>query len=98
MELYQKSAELPFDGMAGDISDLLSSTVLIFLNQGAAYSLYKNFKHKVGLMLDSSNLTKAVATKQFESFLHDLEEYTFLPTFIRFQPPTNTLNIKKTLR
>ena len=93
MELYQKSAELPFGGMAGDISDLLSSTVLIFSNQGEKSSLYRKSKKKIGKVLEFSKLSKAVATKRVDSFINDLEEYTFLPTFVRFQPPNNT-NIK----
>ena len=93
MELYQKSAELPFGGMAGDISDLLSSTVLISSNEGDKSSLYRKFKKKIGKIPESLKLNKAVATKRLSSFINDLEEYTFLPTFIRFQPPNNT-NVK----
>ena len=93
MELYQKSAEHPFGGMAGDISDLLYSTVLVLSNQGVKSSLYENFEKRVDEMHESLKLSKAVATKRVDSFSHDLEEYTFLPTFTRFQPPKNT-NIK----
>ena len=44
-------------------------------------------------MLETSKHSKVVASKRIDSFIHDLEEYTFLPTFTRFQPPKNT-NIK----
>ena len=92
MALYQRSAERPFtdSDMAGDISDLLSSTVLIMSNQGAASSLYKNFRSKVRKMLEPSKITKPVAIRRFRSFLRDLEDYNFQPTFNKFQAPTNT--------
>ena len=50
-------------------------------------------QEKVNHMTDSSNRNKDVAAKRLASFIHDLEEYTFLPTFVRFQPPKNA-NIK----
>ena len=91
-ELYVKSAEAPFDGFAGDKSDMLSSSILLFTNESSAdndslLSAFSKTRHDYECTEASQNET--VIKKRFKSFTQDMRKYSFLPEFIRYQPPEN---------
>ena len=89
IEFCKKEAESKFVELA-DKSDMLSSTVVIYTNEGETSKLHEKFrkaKHEYELTKATKN--KNVIKKRFESFKKDIFAYVFLPDFVEFQPPKN---------
>ena len=94
MAFYKTSAKSPFDGMAGDKSDMLSSTIVIYTNEGETSELHSKFLLKRMEFEDRvACSSETVTEKRLQSFEQDLDTYTFLPDFVEFRPPQN-LEIK----
>ena len=90
MALYQREAELPLGEIAGDKSDMLSSTVVIYTNEGEKSQLHADFlKARNQYELTKAANNNTVRKKRHDSFVMDINSYTFLPDFIQFQPPDN---------
>ena len=94
MELYKREAESPLGEIAGDKSDMLSSTVVIYTNEGVTSQLHQDFENRrIKYEVENAIDNKAVVRKRLDSFSMDMNSYKFLPDFIQFQPPKN-LNIE----
>ena len=90
MELYKNSAEAPFGGELADKSDMLSSTVVIYTNAGHTSDLHEKFR----VAREAYECTEAkhhsgVSKKRLQFFANDIKYYTFVPEFVRYQPPKN---------
>ncbi|XP_067929354.1 uncharacterized protein [Watersipora subatra] len=91
-KLCVKSAEAPFDEFPGDKSDMLSSSILLFTNESNAdndflLSAFTQARHDYECT--EASQSEIVITKRFKTFAHDMRKYSFLPEFIRYQPPQN---------
>jgi hypothetical protein len=90
MELYKASAEAPFDGKAGDMSDMLSSSVVVYTNEEDVSQLHKDFEEaRTQYVQTEARNSKSVSNKRLKSFTQDIHNYTFLPEFVKYQPPKN---------
>ena len=96
MDLYRQEAEAKFDGFPGDKSDMFSSTVVI-LSNGKTFDssqVYDQFitarEHYENSVL---NEKKAAHQKRLNSFWIDIEKFSFVPEFVKFQP-SNNLNVR----
>ena len=89
MKLYKEAAEEPFCGLA-DKSDLLSSTVLIYTNEGQTSQLYESFLEAQRTYRHNEVANNsAVSKKRYDLFVSDIESFSFLPEFTNFDPPQN---------
>ncbi|XP_067937148.1 uncharacterized protein [Watersipora subatra] len=96
MDLYRQEAEAKFDGFPGDKSDMFSSNVVILSNGETPDSsqVYDHFiaarEHYENSVLNETN---AVQQKRLDSFRMDIDKFSFVPDFVKFQPPNN-LNVR----
>ena len=94
-KLYQISSASPFDDMAGDKSDMISSSVFIYSNDGDMSTLYEQFMTMLKDECAKAKASEDVNKKRFKSFARDIKSYTFIPEFVQFQPPDNlNVNVK----
>ncbi|XP_067941059.1 tetratricopeptide repeat protein 28-like [Watersipora subatra] len=100
MTLYQKEAEKPFDSYAADKSDMLSSTAVILANESISDPCepYRLFQSAKRVYENSVPEKKNVLQKRLQSFQQDMNKYSFLPEFTKFQPPENrSVKVKEKL-
>ena len=89
MKLYKEEAEAPFVQLA-DKSDLLSSCVVIYTNEGDNSQLLESFlEARTEYECHGARENHAVQTKRYNAFMSDVKSYTFLPEFVKFKPPNN---------
>ena len=93
MKLYKEEAEKRFVQLA-DKSDLLSSSVVIYTNEGENSKLHESFlEARRGYEFSNASNNDTVTMKRYNLFRSDMKSYTFLPEFVSFKPPIN-LSIK----
>ena len=89
MKLYKEAAQEQFVELA-DKSDLLSSTVVIYTNEGESSPLHQSFlKARQIFENGEASDSDAINTKRYDVFVSDMKSYTFLPEFLSFKPPKN---------
>ena len=90
IEFCKKEAESPVQELA-DKSDMLSSTVVIYTNEeGETSKLHEEFRRRrIEYEQTRAAHIEEVGNKRRDSFAQDIKKYTFLPDFVRFQPPKN---------
>ena len=80
MELYKTEAETPFKDLAGDKSDMISSSVQIYSNHEGVSSLFLTLKQAIsdyeGL---SSKPLQLVNRKRLQTLIHDIEKHDYMP-------------------
>ncbi|XP_067940390.1 uncharacterized protein [Watersipora subatra] len=92
MMLYQNEAEKQFDSFAADKSDMLSSTVVILANESTSdpcepYRLFQSARRSYENSVPANKIN--VMQKRLQSFQQDMQTYSFLLEFTKFQPPNN---------
>ena len=93
MDLYRTSACSPPTDVPWDVSHLLSSSVLIYSNEGEKPELHKKFVDAV-LHEEKTHFRfdQFVAQKRLRTFLGDIERCNVLPDFKGFDP-SNSLHL-----
>ena len=90
MQLYKEAAEEKFSGIAGDKSDMLSSSVLIYTNEQSSSQLYELFsKKRANYERNKGANSRVVEKKRYDSFVLDINSFSFLPEFTNFRPSQN---------
>ena len=95
MKVYELSAIYPLeDEKSGDKAEMLSSTVVVYTNEGQTSKLYKEIqRRRIEYESTNAKADKEFNKKRLLSFSRDIESYMFLPEFVKYQPPEN-LNVK----